>query len=112
MAVRKHAIYRLLPEPAEDAAEAGCYLTGSRGPCVDTGRLIMHEGNLTLSVQTIKDLAEVAGFSVNEEGQQLEELAEHLVRENEDLKAQLADANDQLEAVGKAVARAAQKASE
>jgi hypothetical protein len=108
MAVRKHSLFRRLDHPAPDAAKGGCYVSYGNGPCVDTGVLIDFEGTLTLSINTIKELAEVAGFSVNEEGEALEvENAEQAHRITE-LEAQLQEANDQLDAVGLAVAHAAQ----
>jgi len=109
MATRKHAIYRLLPEPSPDAAGAGCYLSGLRGPCVDTGALIYNEGTLTLSLESLQELCEVAGFSFSAEGQLLEEVNALQEHELTELRAKVTDLEEQLEAVGKAIARAAQK---
>lgn len=107
MAVRDHGLFRKLDSPPPDAAMGGCYVTHDTGPCVDTGVLIEFEGTLCLSVNTIKELAEVAGMSVNEEGIQLEIDNATLQQACENLRAQVADLESQLEAVGLAVARAA-----
>lgn len=72
MTIRDDGYMRHLTEPAPDAARAACYLTGSRGPCIDTGILVDFEGTLTISDAAIKQMAEVAGFSVNEDGLELE----------------------------------------
>lgn len=106
MATRKHGLYRRLDHPAQDAAKAACYLTGSSGPCVDTGVLIEFEGTLTISLSALKELAEVAGFSVNEEGEQQEAEIEWLHKTVTDLEAKITDLEEQLEAVGQAITRA------
>lgn len=109
MAIREHGLYRRCARPAADVAKGGCYITGDAGVGVDTGAYIDMEGTLYLSLNTIKELAEVAGFSVNEEGQQLEIDNTFLTEQVASLGRELADANEQLEAVGLAVARAASK---
>lgn len=105
MATRSHALYRLLTQPQNDAAQGGCYLTGSQGPCVDTGVLISHEGTLTISLGALVELCEVAGFSFNAEARRLEDdlsAAQHMV---EALVAEKEDLESQLDAVSLAVAR-------
>ena len=106
MATRTHGLYRRLDHPAADAAHGACYLSGDAGPCVDTGVSIYMEGSLTLSVNAIRELAEVAGFSVDAEAVE----HEHQLAEQEHLIAQLREQNadllEQVEAVGLAVARA------
>lgn len=110
MALREHAIYRRLETPAGDAAQGGCYLTRDTGPCVDTGALIYGEGTLTISLTALRELAEVAGWSVNEEAAELEKRNAELERENEQLKAEIEDMRGTIDAVGVAVARAAAEA--
>jgi hypothetical protein len=109
MATRKHAIYRTLPRPQQDAAKGACYLTGSSGPCVDTGILIYGEGTLTISHSALQELCEVAGFSFNAEGQRLEEQVAHMERELQAARDLNTAYEEQLEAVGKAVRYAATK---
>lgn len=107
MATREHGLFRYLDHPAGDAAKGGCYVSYGTGPCVDTGVLIEFEGTLTLSVNTIRELAEVAGFSVDAEALQHEKDIAHLTAENTRLTAELAEANDIIQAAGRAM-RAAQ----
>ena len=98
MAIRKHALYRLLDNPPGDAARGSCYLTGASGPVVDTGALIYNEGTLVLSVGVIREMAEVAGFNVVD-GVSLEvENAEQarLIEKLEAEKAELIDENGTL----------------
>lgn len=103
MAVREHGLYRLLDTPAPDAALGGCYITHSTGPCVDTGVLVEFEGTLTLSIGVIKELAEVAGFSVNEEALKLELDNAHLQHRVTELEEEVARLNDIIIGVGRAV---------
>lgn len=107
MAVREHALFRRLDTPAEDAAKGGCYIWGGTGPCIDTGVLVEFEGNLTIGLGALREMAEVAGWSVCEEGEQLEREHAALTAENARLASEVADLTDQLTAVGVAVARAA-----
>lgn len=107
MALREHALYRLLPQPQNDAARGGCYLTGSQGPCVDTGVVIDYEGTLTLSLGALVELCEVAGFSFNAEARRLEQDLAHALAYGDRLIEENADLLAQLEAVGLAVAHAA-----
>ena len=109
MATRTHGLFRLLPTPAGDSAQGGCYIYHTTGPCIDTGVLIEFEGNLTLSLVALREMCEVAGFSFEEEGVKLEQRVAFLERELEQAKAELAEANEQLNAVGIAVARAAKR---
>jgi hypothetical protein len=103
MAIREHGIFRLLERPAPDAALGGCYIYHSSGPCVDTGVLIDFEGTLTLSLVAIKELAEVAGMSVNEEGLQLEYENAWQAGRILQLEAERDTLLDQLSAIGTAV---------
>lgn len=105
MAVRKHGLFRHVERPAADVAKGGCYITGSAASGVDTGVNIDFEGTLFLSDSTIKELAEVAGYSVNEEGMQLEIDNAWLVNENERLQAEVADLETQLTLIGVAISR-------
>lgn len=104
MAIREHALFRLLDNPAVDAAQGGCYISHVTGPCVDTGVLIEFEGMLTLSLNTIKELAEVAGFSVNEEGFKQEYENAWLKHRIEELEAEAEGLRDSLAGVGAAIA--------
>jgi hypothetical protein len=105
--IRDHGLFRRLDTPAPDAAQGGCYVSHDTGPCVDTGILVETEGTLTLSLNVIKELAEVAGFSVNEEGEELERInaeQEHFINQ---LTDECAELRSQLDAVGLAVAHVA-----
>lgn len=84
MAVREHGLFRRLDHPAVDAAKGGCYIYGDAGPCIDTGVLVEFEGTLTISLGALREMAEVAGFSINEEGIELE-------RRNAELEKSLAE---------------------
>jgi hypothetical protein len=108
MATREHGLFRLLDHPAPDAAKGGCYVTYGTGPCVDLGVLIEFEGTLTLSTGTIKELAEVAGFTVDDEAFALEKRCAELELQNQLLTAERNELREQLDAVGLAVAHAAQ----
>jgi hypothetical protein len=110
MAVRKHGLFRRCDHPSPDVAKGGCYYTYSTGPGVDTGILIDFEGTLYLSLNTIKELAEVAGFSVNEEAEQLERDNAFLTQRVLELEGKLLNAEEQLTAVGVAVSYAAARA--
>jgi hypothetical protein len=103
MATREHGLFRRLDTPAPDAAQGGCYVSHGTGPCVDTGVLIEFEGTLTLSVNTIRELAEVAGFSVDAEALQHEEDIAHLQHRVEELEAENAGLREDLNAVGRAI---------
>lgn len=105
MAVRKHAIYKHLPNPPQDAANASCYITGNGGSGVDTGALIYQEGTLFISDGALRELCEVAGFSFNAEALKLEEEHAFLTRENEELRTKLAELEADLDAVSRAMAR-------
>ncbi len=100
MALTEHPLFRLVDTPGPDTAHGGCYYSGVTGPGVDTGILIEFEGTLFLSLNTIKEIAEVAGFRLNEEGVKLEQSNAYLMEQmsdiltvNTELKEQLADAN-------------------
>lgn len=106
MAVREHGLFRLLERPPADAAMGGSLVTGSQGPCVDTGQFIDFVGTVVIDLPTLKELAEVAGFSVNEEGIELE-------RRNAELEYDLglalwriAELDQQLDTVALTFARA------
>lgn len=107
MAVREHGLFRKLDTPAPDAALGGCYITHDTGPCVDTGVLVEFEGTLTLSLNVIRELAEVAGFSVDAEALENERVISEQQRQIEVLTVDRNELRDQLDAVGVAVARAA-----
>lgn len=106
-AVRSHGLFRLVQTPAPDSAKGSCYIYHTTGPAIDTGVLIDFEGNLTIGLTALREMAEVAGFSFEEEGVALEQRNAFLERELAEAKEQLAEANSQLEAVGVAIARAA-----
>ncbi len=93
MATREHGLFRRLDNPAPDAAKGGGYIYHGQGPCVDTGVLIDFEGTLTLTLNEIKELAEVAGFSLNEEAEAIEQENAYLQSENARLKAEIEDAD-------------------
>lgn len=109
MPIREHGLYRKLPHPAGDAANGSCYLTGNAGECVDTGIIIHGEGTLTISVNAVRELAEVAGFSVNEDALAIETEIAHLRVENAAQRASILDLNEQLDAVSLMVARSAER---
>ncbi len=109
MAVRDHGLFRKLVTPAADTAHSGCYICNNVAGGVDTGVYIDYEGSLFLCTNCIKELAEVAGMSVDVEGEMHERELEYLHHENTSLTAELADARDQLDAFGIAVARAQAK---
>lgn len=103
-AIRNHAIYRRMPQPPGDAAKGACYLSGSAAECVDTGANIFGEGTLVLSVNTIRELAEVAGFTVVN-GEKLEIRNAELEHEVEQLKAQVAELEEELDVAARLSAR-------
>lgn len=105
MAVREHGLFRRLDHPAQDAALGGCYIYHDAGPCVDTGVLIEFEGTLTLSVNAIRELAEVAGFSVDAEALENERRIAELEHENAQLKARIKEQDDELDATASMVAK-------
>lgn len=84
MAITDHPLFRKLDTPADDAAMAGCYVYHTTGPCIDTGINIYMEGQLTLGLQALREMCEVAGFRFNAEGEDLE-------RENAELQHSLAE---------------------
>jgi hypothetical protein len=108
MAIRQHGLFRLCDRPAPDVAKGGCYFSGDAGPGVDTGILIDFEGTLYLSLNTIRELAEVAGFSVNTEALELERQNAEFQKAIADLRIENGELKSTLDAVGIAVARAAQ----
>lgn len=108
MAIRQHGLFRLCDRPSPDVAKGGCYYTGDAGPGVDTGILIDFEGTLYLSLNTIRELAEVAGFSVDAEALANEQQIAWLTQQNAELTTERANLIEQLSAVGVAVALAAQ----
>lgn len=96
MALDTHPLFRLVDTPGPDTAHGGCYYSGVTGPGVDTGILIEFEGTLFLSLNTIKEIAEVAGFRVNEEGIELEKRVAELTKIGIDLNLQLEQVEKQL----------------
>ena len=103
MAIRQHALFRRVDTPPPDVAKGGCYYSFDTGPGVDTGILIDFEGTLFLSLNTIKELAEVAGFSVNAEGEAQEQEVEWLKRRVAELEEENAAYVENLKAVGAAI---------
>jgi hypothetical protein len=109
MATRDHGLFRRLDRPAPDAAEGGCFIYHTQDACIDTGILVFGAGTLTLSCTAIKEMAEVAGFTVDAEGIEHEiQLAEQ-ARTIELLTAERDELLLQLNAIGTAVSRAAGK---
>ena len=102
--MRNHAIYRLLPNPPADAARGSCYLSGSGGPCVDTGALVYMEGTLVLSVGVIREMAEVAGFNVVD-GVELEQANAELEHTVAGLREQVALLEEELDIAARLTAR-------
>lgn len=111
MATRQHALFRLVDRPSPDVAHEACYVYGTAGAGVDTGVIIEFEGTLFLSLAAVKEMAEVAGFSVNEEGQALEVENANLQHQLAEAIAERDDANEQLRVLGGVLARAASKKS-
>lgn len=109
MAIRSHALYRRYDTPPGDAAKGACYLTGSAEAGVDTGILVEFEGDLCISLNALRELCEVAGWSFNQEAEQLEADNTFLTAANISLHEQLAEALGHLEAVGLAMAHAAER---
>ena len=107
MAVREHALFRRVDHPSADVAKGGCYYSYDTGPGVDTGILIDFEGTLFFSLNTIKELAEVAGFSIDGEALEHERQLAEQSRLIEQLEGEKSDLLKQLDAVGLAVAHAA-----
>ena len=98
MALTEHPLFRLLETPAEDAAMGGCYVYHDTGPCIDTGVNIYMEGNLTLGLQALREMCEVAGFRFNAEGTELErQVAEqqHTISERDTRIAELEELLEQ-----------------
>lgn len=109
MATRTHALFRLVDRPSPDVAHEACYVYGTATAGIDTGVIIEFEGTLFLSLAAVREMAEVAGFSVNEEGMQLEIDNAHLTVERDELKARIAELEADAEVVGSLLARAAAK---
>lgn len=109
VAIREHGLFRKCESPSSDVAMGSCYVYHTSVPGVDTGVLIEFEGTLYLSNVAIREMAEVAGMSVCEEGEALErDLAEaqHTI---EQLRAEKADLVEQLDAVSHVIAEAARE---
>jgi recombinational DNA repair protein (RecF pathway) len=109
MALTSHGLYRKLSRPANDTAMSACYVCHKATAGVDLGVYISFEGSLFLCLNCIREAAEIAGFRVNAEGEQLEREVEWLKVQTQQLTSQLSDANEQLDAVGLAVAHAANR---
>jgi hypothetical protein len=109
MATREHGLYRRYETPPADAAKGGCYLTHDSGAGVDTGVLIDFEGDLCLSLVAIKELAEVAGFSVNAEAEQLERDNAWLVVENQRIQQERDELEGLLDGLTSTIARGTKK---
>lgn len=93
MATREHGLYRRLDQPAEDAAQGGCYSCHACGPCVDTGILVYNEGTLTICLGCLQEMAEVGGFSVDAEALQHEKDISFLQNEVQELTGQVSYLN-------------------
>jgi hypothetical protein len=83
-------------------------LTGAQGPCIDTGILIENEGTLTIGLNPLKELCEVAGFSFDAEATKLEQENTWLKQQRDAALTENIELRSQLDAVGLAVAHAAQ----
>jgi hypothetical protein len=110
MAQRTHGLFRAVEHPNNDVARGGCFVYGSAGPGVDTGVLIDFEGTLFLGNTAIRELAEVAGYSVNVEGAQLEVENAHLQHTIDELTAERDQLSADLDAVGVLLARGSSQA--
>lgn len=105
MATREHGLFRKYETPPADCAKGGGYIYYGTGPGVDTGVLIDFEGTLCLSLVEIKELAEVAGFSLDEEALQNERDIAFLAAENERLHQQNQELQGIIEGFAKAIAK-------
>jgi len=68
--------------------------------------LIDFEGTLCLSLNTIREMAEVAGFSVNTEAEQLERDNAFLINEVAKLTTQVSELHAIIDGFAKAIAHA------
>lgn len=107
--IREHALFRRLETPAGDSAQGGCYIYHSTGPCIDTGVLVEFEGNLTIGLAALYEMCGVAGWSVNQEAEELEAENAFLVESNRLLIERVTEAENHLEAVGLAMAHAQER---
>jgi hypothetical protein len=105
MAIRHHGLFRR-GTPNYANAKAACYVYGTNTEGVDTGVFIEGEGVLFLSRLAVVEMAEVLGLSFNEEGQRLEEENAHLQHELSVVREERDAARSDLEAFGRAIARA------
>jgi hypothetical protein len=105
MGLTSHGLFRRYDTPPADAAKGGCYVYYDAGPGVDTGILIDFEGDLCLSLVAIRELAEVAGYRLNEEAEKLERDNAWLVLENIKLTDERDGYKDIIEGFGKVVAK-------
>lgn len=87
-------------------AKGGCYVYGTPDRGVDFGVFIVGEGTLFLGKTAIKEAAELLGFRFDEEGRDLEISNAELERENQRLKAYVADLTRDLAVIGAAINRA------
>lgn len=95
--------------PQYTHAKASCYVYEMAEEGIDTGILIEGEGGLFIGRTALLEMAGVMGWSVNEEGAQLEADNAFKQREIERLTLALAEANEELDAVGILIARAANR---
>lgn len=107
MATRTHGLYTRLDHPSYQHANESCLVTGTTGPGVDLGIDLEGYGGVYLSLNVIKEIAEVAGFSVNEEGKALEEENAHLQHDLAVHQWAVALLEEELDAVSRLIARAA-----
>ena len=105
MATREHGLYRRLDQPAEDAAQGGCYSCHACGPCVDTGILVYNEGTLTICLACLQELAEVGGFSVDAEALKHEHDIAFLQNEVQELTGEVSNLNGIIDGFTSAVAK-------
>lgn len=108
MAIREHGLFRRCEAPSPDVAKGGCYYSGDAGPGVDTGILIEFEGTLYFGLNAIREMAEVAGFTLDTEGIETQRRLAEAQYDIALYQWKVAELEASLNAVGIAVALAAQ----
>jgi hypothetical protein len=106
MAKRKNGLFTHVERPLPGTANSGCIVYGTAGEGVDTGVYCDSPGTLYFGLVAIRELAECAGFSVNEEGEKLEKDLAFALHRIEELEAEKDDLVEQLDAVSLVMARA------
>lgn len=104
MATRKHALFKVTI-PTWVHAKASCFVYETAEEGIDMGVEIDGYGALFLSRRAIKEAAEVAGFSVNEEGAALEEENAWLQHELAETQSEAKALREELDTIGKTIAR-------